>query len=46
MEELRNELQKLRFIATGSKEGIIDFVKKMVPTYKSAEEVVVTKEYR
>jgi FlaA1/EpsC-like NDP-sugar epimerase len=44
MEELRNELQKLRFIATGSKEGIIDFVKKLVPTYKSATETAATRE--
>lgn len=46
IDELKNELQKLRFVATGSKEGIIDFVKKLVPTYKSAEEVVAAKENR
>jgi len=46
IDELKNELQKLRFVATGSKEGIIDFVKKLVPTYKSAEEVVAAEENR
>ncbi len=46
IDELKNELQKLRFIATGSKEGIIDFVKKLVPTYRSAVEVVAAKENR
>jgi FlaA1/EpsC-like NDP-sugar epimerase len=44
IEELKEELQKLRFIATGSKEGIIEFMKKLVPTYKGAEEVVALEE--
>jgi len=46
MDELKKELEKLRFIATGSNEGIIEFVKELVPTYKSAEEVVAAEENR
>lgn len=46
MDELKNELEKLRFIATGSNESIIEFIKELVPTYKSAEEVVVAEENR
>ena len=46
MDELKKELEKLRFIATGSNESIIEFVKELVPTYKSAEEVVVAEENR
>ena len=46
MDELKNELEKLRFIATGSNESIIEFVKELVPTYKSAEEVVAAEENR
>jgi FlaA1/EpsC-like NDP-sugar epimerase len=45
IDELKSELQKLRFIATGSKEGIIEFVKKLVPTYKSDTGIAVTKEH-
>ena len=46
MDELKKELEKLKFIATGSNEGIIEFVKELVPTYKSAEEVVAAEENR
>ncbi len=46
MDELKKELEKLRFIATGSNESIIEFVKELVPTYKSAEEVVAAEENR
>lgn len=44
MDELKKELEKLRFIATGSKEGILDFVKKLVPTYKNINEIAATNE--
>jgi FlaA1/EpsC-like NDP-sugar epimerase len=42
MDELKKELQKLRFVSMGSKEGILEFIKRLVPTYKSINETAVT----
>ncbi|MDD4681173.1 MAG: polysaccharide biosynthesis protein, partial [Clostridia bacterium] len=42
MHELKKELEKLKFVVSGPKEGILDFVRKLVPTYKNADETAAT----
>jgi len=46
MDELAKELVKLKFVLTGPTEGLIEFIKEMVPTYKSNEEAAVANENR
>lgn len=42
MHELKKELEKLKFVVSSPKEGILDFVRKLVPTYKNADETAAT----
>lgn len=41
---LRTELEKLKFVMMGPKEGLVEFVKEMVPTYVTADEVAASEE--
>ena len=41
---LRNELERLRFVMTGPTNSIIEYVKKMVPTYKATNEAAVSEQ--
>ncbi|HHY83618.1 MAG TPA: polysaccharide biosynthesis protein [Clostridiales bacterium] len=43
MDELYKELEKLKFVLTGPEESLIEFIKEMVPTYKSNDEVAVVR---
>jgi len=45
MDELYKELEKLKFVLTGPEENLIEFIKEMVPTYKSGDEAAVANEY-
>ncbi len=40
LDELKKELETLRFIATGSGEGVIRFVQHLVPTYRRVTETL------
>ncbi|HHY83219.1 MAG TPA: polysaccharide biosynthesis protein [Clostridiales bacterium] len=44
IDELKKELETLRFIITGPNEAIMEYVKKLVPTYKNASEIAMTSE--
>ena len=39
IDDLKRELEKLKFIVSGPKEVIIDFVKELIPTYKTESEI-------
>jgi FlaA1/EpsC-like NDP-sugar epimerase len=41
--ELKKDLEKLKFVLTGPKDSLIDYIKQLVPTYSEpAEEIVAT----